>query len=149
MIRFDIYQCWHQSSTLFDDIARIGSRAVYTYPIANVLQSADGAKAVTAIWSMVLDEMCSDVVGSKRITFPWVLPASNMSKKPSKTIAWRCRLTECHITIAHPRSCCQSLIGHKSSHFVAIHEIPHDSSPSSISTNDESTSSDFALIVHR
>lgn len=47
----------------------------HSYPMANVLQSADGASAVTAIWSMVLDEMCSEVVGSKRIMLPWVLPA--------------------------------------------------------------------------
>ena len=45
-----------------------------TYPMAKVLQSAAGAMAVIAIWSMVLADMCSDVVGSKRITLPWVLP---------------------------------------------------------------------------
>lgn len=26
------------------------------------------------IWSIVLAEMCSEVVGSNMITFPWVLP---------------------------------------------------------------------------
>lgn len=48
-----------------------------TYPIAKVLQSADGANAVTAIWSIVLAEICSEVVGSKRIMFPWVLPGGS------------------------------------------------------------------------
>lgn len=41
-----------------------------TNPIANVRQSADGASAVTAIWSIVLAEMCSEVVGSKSMMFP-------------------------------------------------------------------------------
>lgn len=48
-----------------------------SYPIAYVLQSAAGAKAVIGIWSIVLAEMCSDVVGSKRMTFPWALPGEN------------------------------------------------------------------------
>lgn len=47
-----------------------------TYPMAKVLQSAAGASDVIAIWSIVLAEMCSEVVGSKRITFPCVLPSS-------------------------------------------------------------------------
>lgn len=42
----------------------------YRYPMAYVLQSAAGAKAVIGIWSIVLAEMCSEVVGSKRMTFP-------------------------------------------------------------------------------
>ena len=45
--------------------------------MAYVLQSAAGAKAVIGIWSIVLAEICSDVVGSKRMTFPWELPAEN------------------------------------------------------------------------
>jgi hypothetical protein len=45
-----------------------------TNPIAYVRQSAAGARAVIGIWSIVLAEMCSDVVGSKRITFPWAFP---------------------------------------------------------------------------
>lgn len=40
------------------------------YPIAYVLQSAAGDKAVIGIWSNVLAEMCSDVVGSNNITLP-------------------------------------------------------------------------------
>ena len=40
------------------------------YPMAKVLQSAAGASDVIAIWSIVLAEMCSEVVGSNRITFP-------------------------------------------------------------------------------
>ncbi len=43
--------------------------------MANVLQSAAGEMAVIAIWSIVLAERCSDVVGSKRITFPCALPS--------------------------------------------------------------------------
>lgn len=45
-----------------------------TNPIAKVRQSADGANAVTAIWSIVLAEICSEVVGSNSIIFPCVLP---------------------------------------------------------------------------
>jgi hypothetical protein len=48
-----------------------------THPIAYVLQSAAGARAVIGIWSIVLAEMCSEVVGSKRITFPWAFPVQN------------------------------------------------------------------------
>jgi hypothetical protein len=44
------------------------------HPIANVLQSAAGEMALMAIWSIVLAERCSDVVGSKRMTFPCELP---------------------------------------------------------------------------
>lgn len=49
-------------------------RVHQAYPIANVLQSAAGASAVTAIWSIVLEEICSDVVGSNRMMLPCVLP---------------------------------------------------------------------------
>lgn len=38
--------------------------------MAKVLQSAEGAIDVTGIWSKVLDEMCSDVVGSKSTMAP-------------------------------------------------------------------------------
>ena len=41
-----------------------------TYPMAYVRQSADGASAVIGIWSIVLAEMCSEVMGSNKITFP-------------------------------------------------------------------------------
>ena len=49
------------------------------YPMAKVLQSAAGASDVIAIWSIVLAEMCSEVVGSNRITFPWALPRYTVS----------------------------------------------------------------------
>lgn len=45
-----------------------------SYPIANVLQSDEGANDVTGIWSKVLDEICSDVVGSNSIILPCILP---------------------------------------------------------------------------
>lgn len=45
--------------------------------MAKVLQSAAGAMAVMDIWSMVLAEMCSDVVGSNWITLPWIFPVSS------------------------------------------------------------------------
>lgn len=44
--------------------------------MAKVRQSPDGAREVTAIWSRVLAERCSDVVGSKRMTDPWEFPKS-------------------------------------------------------------------------
>ena len=43
------------------------------YPIANVLQSAAGANAVIGS-KIVRAEMCSEVDGSNRITFPCALP---------------------------------------------------------------------------
>ncbi len=43
--------------------------------MAKVRQSAAGARAVTAIWSIVRDEMCSEVSGSNSIMFPWVFPS--------------------------------------------------------------------------
>lgn len=46
----------------------------FTHPMANVRQSDEGANAVTAIWSIVREEMCSEVVGSNRMMLPWVLP---------------------------------------------------------------------------
>jgi hypothetical protein len=45
--------------------------------MANVRQSADGANAVTAIWSIVLEETCSDVDGSNMIMLPFVLPSNH------------------------------------------------------------------------
>lgn len=54
------------------------------YPIANVRQSEEGARDVIAIWSIVLNEICSEVVGSKRMIFPLVLPESHvLVKEPS------------------------------------------------------------------
>lgn len=47
--------------------------------MANVLQSFDGAIDVTGIWSNVLDEMCSDVVGSKSMMPPCELPMAVVS----------------------------------------------------------------------
>ena len=46
---------------------------VDAYPIANVLQSAPGAKAVIGS-KIVRADICSTVDGSKRMTFPCELP---------------------------------------------------------------------------
>jgi len=55
--------------------------------MAYVLQSAAGAKAVIGIWSIVLAEMCSDVVGSNKITFPWAFPAKiSMNRRMEKAV---------------------------------------------------------------
>jgi hypothetical protein len=43
--------------------------SITTYPIAKVRESEDGARAVMGSY-MVRAEMCSDVEGSNRITFP-------------------------------------------------------------------------------
>lgn len=62
---------------------------ISTYPIANVRQSADGAIAVTAIWSIVREEICSEVVGSKRIILPLEFPeqkAALVSVRPSNKL---------------------------------------------------------------
>jgi hypothetical protein len=58
----------------------------FIYPIANVLQSAAGARAVMGSY-MVLAETCSAVDGSKRITLPWAFPKRSVS-------AWLCNCTE-------------------------------------------------------
>jgi hypothetical protein len=50
----------------------------FMYPMANVLQSAAGASAVIGS-NIVLADMCSDVVGSKRITLPCELPDEMVS----------------------------------------------------------------------
>jgi hypothetical protein len=50
-----------------------------TYPMAYVLQSAAGANAVIGIWSIVLAEICSEVDGSNKITFPCALPANMLA----------------------------------------------------------------------
>lgn len=77
----------------------------YTYPIAYVRQSADGAIEVIGIWSIVLAEMCSEVDGSKRITFPCALPEKNQRKglernlqhgNASRLRPWR------HIAVPYP-----------------------------------------------
>jgi hypothetical protein len=44
-------------------------RGPATYPIANVRESEDGAKAVIGS-NIVRAEICSDVEGSNRMTFP-------------------------------------------------------------------------------
>lgn len=59
------------------------------YPIAKVLQSAAGANAVIGIWSMVRADMCSEVMGSKRITFPCTLPGVEISTARSSRVCKR------------------------------------------------------------
>ena len=63
-----------------------------TYPTAKVLQSECGARAVMGSY-MVRDEMCSFVVGSKRIIFPCEFPVRsqicqnpNLSPKNFRTL---------------------------------------------------------------
>lgn len=94
-----------------------------THPIAKVLQSADGANAVTAIWSIVLAEMCSEVVGSKRMMFPWVLPGNMLASHPNlvggprgNSAFW---LTKRNISISHPRSNSEMFIRGKASNLFS------------------------------
>jgi hypothetical protein len=56
-----------------------------THPIANVRQSDDGANAVTATWSIVLAETCSDVEGSNMTIRPFVVPSN------SQSLSWQAR----------------------------------------------------------
>lgn len=60
----------------------------FMYPSANVLQSAAGASAVMGS-NMVLADICSDVDGSNKMTFPCELPEE--CKRTSIKI--RCRET--------------------------------------------------------
>lgn len=71
----------------------------FLYPIAYVLQSEDGAKAVIGS-CIVLEDMCSLEEGSKRITSPFSLPAK-VSRQMHTRIGDR---TKCDVAIAHPRS---------------------------------------------
>lgn len=56
------------------------------YPIAKVLQSPPGASAVTAIWSMVLAETCSEVAGSNKMMVPWEFPKRGHVSRPVLTV---------------------------------------------------------------
>lgn len=51
---------------------------VSTYPMANVLQSAAGARDVMGS-KIVLAERCSDVFGSNRMMLPWAFPGRLVS----------------------------------------------------------------------
>jgi len=99
-----------------------------TYPIANVRQSDAGASAVTAIWSIVLVEICSDVVGSNRIMLPWVLPEFKV-RSDSRELLDTSRftsLTECNITVTHPGCHCEVFIRRESGNFITRHQIPYN-----------------------
>lgn len=121
-----------------------------TYPMANVRQSADGARAVTAIWSMVRAEMCSDVVGSKSIMFPWVLPKLRVSRpsKLQKTDRASSPLTKCNIAIPHPGGSGQVLVRREASHLLSGHYVPHDGSLTCIVADHQPSSAQLALVVH-
>lgn len=68
---------------------------------------------MTAIWSIVLDEMCSEVVGSKRIMLPCVLPArrrTSVAHTQKAAAEAFMQLTEGDISVAHPRGHCKMFI---------------------------------------
>ena len=54
-----------------------GRMFAYTHPMAKVLQSAAGAKAVIGS-KIVLAERCSDVEGSNKMMLPWAFPGSRL-----------------------------------------------------------------------
>ena len=87
--------------------------------MAKVRQSAAGASAVTAIWSIVRKEMCSDVSGSKSMIVPESLPIVLVlvgkrihvlnKKYPffSKQRKQFAERTKSNCAITHPRNSCQ------------------------------------------
>lgn len=77
----------------------------FRYPMANVLQSAEGAIAVTGS-KIVRADTCSLVAGSNRISSPFSLPVM-VSSAYTYRIA---RHTKCQITVTHPCRCRKRLI---------------------------------------
>lgn len=118
-----------------------------THPMANVRQSAAGAIAVTAIWSIVLEEMCSHVCGSKRVMLPCVFPVacSVRSRMPGYQ---NVILTEGDVSVAHPRSNCEIVIRDKASDLVPSHKIPNDGCLACVITDDKPSRATLALVVH-
>ncbi len=118
-----------------------------TNPIAKVLQSAAGAMAETAIWSIVLDEMCSDVVGSKRITFPWALPGTTISSVVSQGPRTQA-LTECDISVSHPSSAGEVIVRSKPGDLISRDDVPDNGCLSGVVADHQSSRPYLAEVVH-
>lgn len=117
--------------------------------MAKVLQSAAGAMAVMDIWSMVLAEMCSDVVGSNWITLPWIFPVSSCQSSvlPLSPLPQGYPRTESNIAILHPRGARQVLVGRKPRDLVPREQIPDDGRLAGVVAHHEPAGTDVAGIV--
>ena len=75
--------------------------------MAYVWQSEAGAKAVIGS-NIVRADLCSEVDGSNRMTFPWEFPTAFVSMPPDEVHG--AFGTKCYIPILHPRCDSQRLI---------------------------------------
>jgi hypothetical protein len=92
-------------------------------------------------WSIVLAETCSEVVGSKRITFPSELPISSAGPRRHSL------LTKCNVAVAHPRNDGYVGVGSEASDFVAGDQVPDDCRLCSIVRDDEAASALLTDVV--
>lgn len=106
---------------------------------------------MTEIWSMVREEMCSEVVGSKRIMLPCVLPdqpcqrgaeaghtESGAEEGPTKG----------NIAIAHPCGDGKVLVRGEAGDLVPRHEIPHYGRLPGIVAHNQAASTNLTEVVH-
>src|SRR3954466_2213332 len=103
-------------------MAADGRMFAYTHPMAKVLQSAAGAKAVMGS-KMVLAERCSDVEGSNKMMLPWAFPGSDVSTELGHGDCRRWTLTKSNVSIPHPRCYPYLLIRCKAGHLVAREQV--------------------------
>ncbi len=94
----------------------------HKYPMANVLQSAAGAKDVTAIWSSVLTDRCSEVCGSKVMISPLEFPRQKSVSNVvlGSRLRELCKLTKSNVPIFHPGRRGEMVIGGESGNFVSV-----------------------------
>ena len=105
-------------------MAADGRMLAHTHPMAKVLQSAAGAKAVMGS-KMVLAERCSDVEGSNRMMLPWAFPGSKVSTKSGNGDCRGWTLTKSNVSIPHPRCYPYLLIRGKTGYLVAREQVPY------------------------
>jgi hypothetical protein len=121
-------------------------RQDFTYPIANVLQSFEGAIAVMGS-NMVRVETCSDVDDSNNVIEPCELPATKLALAETYTLG-QCH-TECDVAIAHETCNVDRLICSKTGNLAARQEVPSNAGIPCIVADGKSTRTAVACIVDR
>lgn len=97
---------------------------------------------------MVLAEMCSEVVGSKRMTFPCVLPNVYVSGVVGGYEALKVQEhTKRHIPISHPSSTGEILVRREPGDFITRHQVPDDGCHVHIVADNQPSGSDLALCI--
>jgi hypothetical protein len=118
----------------------------FTYPIANVLQSFEGAIAVMGS-NMVRVETCSDVDDSNNVIEPCELPTTKLA------LTEACTLQECHtkcdVAIPHETCNVDRLICSKTGNLAARQEVPSNAGIPCIVADGKSTRTAVACIVDR